>query len=752
MKKLKYNKPAECWNEALPVGNGRLGAMLFGGTFCDRIQLNEDTLWSGTFGLKEKQKHVHSLEELGEIRRLIKEKRYYDADVKTGESMHEGHAQSYLSAGNIYIETENVSGEISDYARSLNLETAVYESEFYIDGEEIKREAFVSVPENIMVYSIECKKQTFSIYTSCELIHTAESKGNKIIVSGRCPSDICLYKNTVSYESADSIEFRTEICAESDGEIISLGNSLKVVDASFLRLYIDVKTNFFVPLPQLTEKSCRDYNKIKTAHIDDYSRLFSRVKFTLGEDNDRPIDERIKNYKGDLNLAELLFDYGRYLLISSSRKGTQPANLQGIWNKHILPPWGSNYTMNINTQMNYWPAETANLAECHYPVFELLRDFKNKGNNFGIDGWAAWHNSDLWRYNREYCSDNGNRQKTGIPYDTLWGYCPMCGFWLCRHIWEHYIFSGDKKFLKEYADVLFSAADFLTMWIYKDDDGKYTTCPSTSPENRFKNNGKISAVTEGSAFDLSILTDFFGYMRTVCTVLGVDSKKYDDIYNNIKPLSFTADGRIAEWGADLEETEKGHRHLSQLYGLFPGDFITENSEYYNAAKKTLACRIENGGGATGWSNAWIANLYARLGNGETAAKYIDNMFSHSIYPNMFDAHPPFQIDGNFGMCSAIGEMLLQSHRRYKGMNVIDVLPACPKAWKKGSIEGIRARGGFTVSIKWNGGKIYGSILPDFAHVCCISGRILTNHHAEYKDHYTIIECVPGKQFDFEVIE
>lgn len=752
MKKLKYYKPAECWNEALPVGNGRLGAMLFGGTFCDRIQLNEDTLWSGTFGLKEKQKHVHSLEELDEIRRLIKERRYYDADVKTGESMHEGHAQSYLSAGNIYIETENVSGEISDYARSLNLETAVYESEFYIDGEEIKREAFVSKPENIMVYSIECKKQTFSIYTSCELIHTAESKGNKIIVSGRCPSDICLYKNTVSYERADSIEFRTEICAESDGEIISLGNSLKVVDASFLRLYIDVKTNFFTPLPQLTEKSCRNYNKIKAVHIDDYLRLFSRVKFTLGEDNDRPIDERIKNYKGDLNLAELLFDYGRYLLISSSRKGTQPANLQGIWNKHILPPWGSNYTMNINTQMNYWPAETANLAECHYPVFELLRDFKNKGNNFGIDGWAAWHNSDLWRYNREYCSDNGNRQKTGIPYDTLWGYCPMCGFWLCRHIWEHYIFSGDKKFLKEYADVLFSAADFLTMWIYKDDDGKYTTCPSTSPENRFKNNGKISAVTEGSAFDLSILTDFFGYMRTVCTVLGVDSKKYDDIYNNIKPLSFTADGRIAEWGADLEETEKGHRHLSQLYGLFPGDFITDKSEYFDAAKKTLAYRIENGGGATGWSNAWIANLYARLGDGETAAKYIDNMFLHSIYPNMFDAHPPFQIDGNFGMCSAIGEMLLQSHRRYKDMNIIDVLPACPKSWKKGSIKGIRARGGFTVSIKWNESKIYGSILPDFAHVCCISGRIFTNNHAEYKDNYTIVECVPGKQFDFEVIK
>ena len=752
MKKLKYNKPAECWNEALPVGNGRLGAMLFGGTCCDRIQLNEDTLWSGTFELKSEKKCTHSLEELKEIRRLIKEKRYYEADIETGKSMKEGYAQAYLSAGNVYVEMTDASGEISGYMRSLNLETAIWENSFFINGEKIKRESFVSKPENLMVYSVECKKQTFSIYTSCELKHIVKSKDNKIIVRGRCPSDICLYKNVVSYESADSIEFKTEICAESDGKIVSLGNSLKVVDASYLRLYIDVRTNFFSPLSELAKKSCRDYNKIKVAHINDYSRLFGRVKFSLGAANDSPTDERMKNYRGDLNLTELLFDYGRYLLISSSRKGTQAANLQGIWNEHILPPWGSNYTMNINTQMNYWPAETTNLSECHYPVFELLRDFKNKGNNFGIDGWAVWHNSDLWGYNCEYCSDIDNRQKISIRYDTLWGYCPMCGFWLCRHIWEHYLFSGDKKFLKEYSDILFSAADFLVMWIYKDESGKYTTCPSTSPENRFVNDGKLSAVTEGSAFDLSILKDFFGYMRIVCTILGTASKKYDDIYKNIKPLSFTTDGRIAEWGCDLEEAEKGHRHLSQLYGLFPGDFITEKSEYYRAAKKTLEYRIKNGGGATGWSNAWIANLYARLGDGETAAKYIDNMFSHSIYPNMFDAHPPFQIDGNFGICSAIGEMLLQSHRQYKGMNVIDVLPACPKAWKKGSIEGIRARGGFTVSIKWNAGKIYGSILPDFAHVCCISCRILTNHHAEYKDHYTIIECVPGKQFDFEVIE
>lgn len=717
MKKIWYKQEAKAWNDALPLGNGRIGAMMFSGSVMDRIQINEDTLWSGQPEVESDRK-FHSKETLEEIRQLITERAYDKAEAMMSDSMFGVHSQAFLTAGNVFVELNDTQGYEKDYTRALNLETAILSSEYKMGQDTFQKEAFISYPDQVLVYKVRnlIGKSCFTIHTTCDLKHSISTEKSTIFVEGNCPTNVSMYSRTVKYdENKESIRFSTQIKAVSDGTVLCTGSGIRIDEASELTVYISIGTSFNgynkMPVSEGLDcnKICSDnlnnalafsYDELKKRHIDDYKALFDRVSIKLGEYIEKPTDERILNYKNDTDLVGLLFDFGRYLMISSSRKGTQAANLQGIWNNMVLSPWHSNYTMNINTEMNYWATEVCNLGECHYPLFELLKDLSERGNCFGFKGWASWHNSDLWRFNY------------GATKDVLWGYCLMCGFWSCRHIWEHYLYTRDKDFLKQYFDVLKGAVDFLKDWMIVDKDGYYTTSPSTSPENTFMYNGVRIAAATGTAIDLTILKELFTYMAKASEILGYDASEYEHIASKTKPLSIGKDGRLMEWNEEFEEVEHGHRHLSHLYGIYPSNIIDKDSKYYKAARNSLEYRIKHGGGSTGWSNAWIANLYARFKEGQMVQKYIDNMFEKSIYFNMFDAHPPFQIDGNFGICAAIAESMLQSQVLIDDLYAMEIFPAKPDKWNNGSVNGLRARGGYTVNILWNKKKTYVEIIPD----------------------------------------
>ena len=443
---------------------------------------------------------------------------------------------------------------------------------------------------------------------------------------------------------------------------------------------------------KLLKAEALGYEELLKRHVTEYQRYFDRMSIKIdGEDYEHlPTDVRIrKAAEGtvDNQLVTLLFDFGRYLSITSSQPGTQPANLQGIWSNTIMPPWHSNYTMNINLEMNYWHVETCDLPECHLPLLTMIKELRERGNTFGLRGWSAWHNSDLWRFHCE------------ATKDPLWGYWQMGGAWLCRHIWEHFAHTGDREFLQEYYPIVEEAAWFMEDWMYENKDGWLTTCPSTSPENRFRQEGVRCCVCEGSAMDMEIIKDLYDKLIRMGTILGKDVSHYQEILKKLKPLKVGTDGRLLEWGEELEECDLGHRHISHLYGFFPAD-VMSLEEYGDVVRKTLQTRLENGGGHTGWSNAWIANIYARLGDGEGVMKHIRNMFAKSIYPNLLDAHPPFQIDGNFGICSAVCEALMQSHE-----GKISLIPALPKEWKSGEVQGMVARTGEKISFRWKNGEI-----------------------------------------------
>lgn len=714
-KRLWYEKPADLWEEALPIGNGRIGGMVFSGAISDKIQINEDTLWSGYPG---KNKGCHSIEEVEEIRKLIKEKKYVQAHKKTGDTMLGICSECYLSYGNLYIDIETASeayradgtdkNAVTGYSRKLDLTTAIVTTEYVMGGNKIKKEVFVSLKDDVMVIHIESENEiSVQGYEAIFLENAIKVNENILVSKGRCPTQSEMYTKTVKYENEESIQFCSALKTLNLEKVCSGANLLRVEKSKDITFVFSVKTSFngYDKMPVTegrdAEKLCFDvlenisgysYEDLKKRHIEEYKKYFDRVELEIdGEDFDNiPTDQRIKNAADgtvDNGLVTILFDYGRYLTIASSMEGSQPANLQGIWNDKLIAPWHSNYTMNINTQMNYWHTETCNLPECHMPLMEMLKEFSDKGNNFGLRGWSSWHNSDIWRFNYE------------ATKGVLWGYWQMGGFWTLRHIWEHYIHTGDIKFLEEYYPVMVGATEFLEDWMFENEEGLLTTCPSTSPENTFVVDGEACAVCMGSAMDMGIIRDVFDKTIKAGVKLGKDTGHLKTIYEKLDTIKIGKDGRILEWGEELEEREAGHRHVSHLYFVFPSD-IDVPEEYETAAKKSLEVRLENGGGQTGWSNAWIANLYARFKDGEKAMYFVRNMFKNSIYPNMFDAHPPFQIDGNFGICSAICEMLLQSHK-----GKIEMIPAIPKEWKSGRVKGLVARNGEKISFEWNEGKI-----------------------------------------------
>ena len=716
MATLFYKSAAKRWTEGLPIGNGRLGAMVGADETRDIIHLNEDTLWSGYPG---RDTHTFDKAILAEVRELLRARRYPEAEARMLEDYPMQDVGAYLCFGRLELERDTSGFSASSYRRELDLSTAVCKSRLgFWSGFSTEREYFASFADDILVFHTQStqKHNSYLLHFEPYLRHEAERSENGLTVWGACPADMIgrgeKTGKTVYDESKETVRFAAEMRILTDGALSDHGGVFGVYNATYMTVLVSIATSFVDfrnPRGKDERALCREkmqaalgysYAELKARHIEAYQKEFSGTEIVFAGDEEKeslPTDERIRRLasgESDPSLISTLYEYGRYLLLSSSREGSQPANLQGIWCKDINAPWRSDYTMNINAQMNYWGAEGAGLSSCHMPFLKMLCDLSKTPNHHGGRGWYCAHNTDLWRNNLE--------ASTG-----LWGYWQMGGVWACRHIYEHYLFTEDKAFLAEYFPVLEGAEAFLSSHMIEE-DGYLTTSPSESPENSFVFEGKKCSIATGTGMDLSLIAEFYEYMAALAAVLGKDAAPYLEKRKKIKPLSIGKDGRLLEWNEDFEEAEPGHRHISHLCGYFPCNLYGEDDErLFSAMKKSLEVRLANGGGGTGWSNAWILNIYTRMGDKAKAYEYLQRMFEKSMYSNMLDAHPPFQIDGNFGVMCAISEMLVQSHR-----GVIELLPACPTELSTGKVKNIRVRGGYGVSMEFENGRVLSLSITD----------------------------------------